>query len=274
MKSKLVPIIDVDSVVYRCGFASDSSKDEHGNPIDEPLENCLHSVKLNLQSILDVFEPTDKAKVFLQGSGNYRDRIATIQPYKGNRDPSKRPRYFDEIRTYLLDYWGAELVNKMETDDACGITQWKHRDKSTCIVTIDKDLDMIPGWHYNYVKKEMYWVDLATANKKFWTQVLTGDTTDNIRGIPKVGIKTAEKLLSNVESWVDMHGVVREAYARAGITDEFHENATLLWIQREPWVNYNGEKIDVSGDSRRRSETEDGKEVEELSECGTDSSES
>ena len=243
-RSKLVPIIDVDSVVYRCGFASDASKDEMGNPIDEPLENCLHSVKLNLQSILDVFETTDKAKVFLQGSGNYRDRIATIQPYKGNRDPSKRPRYYDEIRTYLLDYWGAELVNKMETDDACGITQWKHRDKSTCIVTIDKDLDMIPGWHYNYVKKEMYWVDLATANKKFWTQVLTGDTTDNIRGIPKVGIKTAEKLLSNVESWVDMHGVVREAYARAGITDEFHENASLLWIMREPWIGYDGREID------------------------------
>lgn len=244
MKSKLVPIVDIDSAVYRCGFASDSSKDEWGNPVDEPLENCLHSVKLQVQSILDVFEPSERTRIFLQGKGNYRDRIATIQPYKGNRDPSNRPRYYDEIRTYLMEYWGAELVNGMESDDACGIVQWSNKDRSTCLVSIDKDLDMIPGWHYNYVKKELYYVNLAEANKKFWLQVLTGDTTDNIRGIPKVGAKTAEKILAGITDWTDMHVAVQKAYESKGLYwPEFHENATLLWIQREPWVNYNGEEI-------------------------------
>lgn len=245
-QSKLIPIIDVDSVVYRCGFASDNSKDEMGNPIDEPLENCLHSVKLHMQSILGIFEPSKGTKVFMQGSNNYRDKLATILPYKGNRDPSKRPRYFDAIREYLVGYWEAELVNGMETDDACGITQWRHKDKSTCIVTIDKDLDMIPGWHYNYVRKELYYIDLATANKKFWTQVLTGDSTDNIQGIPKVGPKTAEKILSNLSDWSDMHNRVKQEYINKGLSyTEFHENASLLWIMRDPWINYDGGNLKV-----------------------------
>lgn len=251
VKSKLIPIVDIDSVVYRCGYASDSNKDTEGNIIQEPLSYCLNSVKQSVAAIMDVFEPSEKARIFLQGGGNYRDRLASIQPYKGNRDPAKRPTWYAEIREYLLEFCGAELVTGMETDDACGIEQWKYKDKSTCIVSIDKDLDMIPGWHYNYVKQEMYYVNLAEANKKFWTQVLTGDTTDNIRGIPKVGIKTAEKLLANVDSWMDMAAVASKAYADKGIADELAENATLLWIQREHMINYNGEQINVNDDSTR-----------------------
>lgn len=249
MRSKLVPIVDIDSVVYRCGYASDSNKDAEGNIIQEPLSYCLNSVKQSVASIMDVFEPSDRARIFLQGGGNYRDRVATIQPYKGNRDPAKRPTWYYEIREYLEEFCGAELVTGMETDDACGIEQWKHKDRSTCIVSIDKDLDMIPGWHYNYVKQEMYYVNLAEANKKFWLQVLTGDTTDNIRGIPKVGIKTAEKILSGITDWTDMHLAVKKAYADKGIEHEMHENATLLWIQREHMINYNGEQINVNDGS-------------------------
>jgi len=119
---------------------------------------------MQVKSILSKFSEDSTYRIFLQGGGNYRDRIATIQPYKGNRDPSARPKYFDEIRSYLVDFWGAEVITGMETDDACGIEQWKHKDRSTCIVSLDKDLDNIPGWHYNYVKDEFYYVTLAQAN--------------------------------------------------------------------------------------------------------------
>lgn len=198
---------------------------------------------------MDAFEPSEKARIFLQGGGNYRDRVATIQPYKGNRDPSKRPTWYHEIREYLQEFCNAELVTGMETDDACGIEQWKHKDRSTCIVSIDKDLLMIPGTHYNFVKQEFVYVTLAEANKRFWLQVLTGDTTDNIRGIPKVGIKTAEKILAGITDWTDMHLAVKKAYADRGIEHEMHENATLLWIMREHMINYNGEQINVNDGS-------------------------
>ena len=160
------------------------------------------------------------------------------------------------MRQYLVDYWGAEVVDGMETDDKCVIEQWKHRDRSTCLAHIDKDLDQCPGHHFNFVKKEFYYVNLEEANKKFWTQVLTGDTTDNIRGIPKVGPKTAEKILSGLTDWTDMYVRVRQEYENRGIGNEFHENATLLWLMREPWVNYNGEKIGTQGSEENHNQEE------------------
>ena len=258
--STLRPIIDADSIVYRCGFASDNSKDQWGNPVEEPLENCLHSVKMQVKSILSKFSEDSTYRIFLQGGGNYRDRIATIQPYKGNRDPSARPKYFDEIRSYLVDFWGAEVITGMETDDACGIEQWKHKDRSTCIVSLDKDLDNIPGWHYNYVKDEFYYVTLAQANYNFWKQVLTGDSTDYVRGIPKVGPKTADKILAGKESWVDQYVAVQQAYASKGIEHEFWENATLVWIQREEGINFDGRPIESATESNEEGNEETSEE--------------
>ena len=259
MKSKLIPLVDSDIIVYRCGLADREQT--------EPLSYTLHSVKQTLESILDVFEPSDKTRVLLQGSGNYRNQVATIQPYKGNRDPSKRPQYFDEIREYLIEYKGAELVHGKETDDELATTQWANKDRSTCIVTIDKDLDSVPGWHYNYVNDEMYYVDLATANKKFWCQVLTGDATDNIigcgirkEGVYKSGAKKGQKrvrregvgpaeadsIVTLGDDFTKQGTAVLRQYEKVFGSDAgrmFHENATLIWIQREHMINYNGEPI-------------------------------
>lgn len=262
-KYKLVPLVDADIIIYRCGLADRTQT--------EPLSYTLHTVKQTVEGILSDFESTQRARVLLQGKGNYRNHVATIQPYKGNRDPSKRPIYFDEIREYLVEYQGAELINGMETDDALGIEQWKNKDRSTCIVTIDKDLDCIPGWHYNYVKREMYYVDLPTANRKFWTQVLTGDTTDNIQGIPKVGPKTAEKILDKTDgTWAGMHIAVMQAYKDKFGSEaykHFHETATLIWIQREEGINYDGSKIDGvlnKGDGGSGDQHQDGEQSSEV----------
>jgi hypothetical protein len=268
MKSKLVPIVDADIIVYRCGLANASQT--------EPLSYTLHSVKQTLEGILSNFEPSDRTRVLLQGQGNYRNQVATVLEYKGNRDPSKRPQYFDEIRDYLAEYQCAEFVHGMETDDAIGIEQWSNKDRSTCIVTIDKDLDCIPGWHYNYVNAELYYIDLATANQKFWRQVLTGDSTDNIlgcgirkEGVYKSGAKKGQTRVKRegvgpqeaqaiVEAagnkWADQHLAVLRQYEKHFGKENgyamFHENATLIWIQREYMKNYDGSVIDESGRNR------------------------
>lgn len=240
----LIPLIDADLIVYRCGFAGDE---------EEPLEFKLQSVKTVLDGIMGMFPEAPSRRIFLSGKNNYRDKLATIRIYKGNRDPHNKPVYYDEIRQYLIDFQGAEVIDGMEADDKLGIEQWKCKDRSTCIVTSDKDLNCIPGWHYNWVKGETYYQTLADANKCFWTQVLTGDTTDNIQGIPKVGPKTAEKVLAKTNgSWIEMYTAVAEEYkkyykeqARAA----FHENASLVWIQREAGVNYDNSRFSICGDT-------------------------
>jgi 5'-3' exonuclease len=48
------------------------------------------------------------------------------------------------------------------------------------------------------------------AEKFLWTQVLMGDSTDNIQGIPGVGIKTAENWMKDREK--EIEGFVLKKY--------------------------------------------------------------
>ncbi len=64
----------------------------------------------------------------------------------------------------------------------------------------------------------------------FYTQVLTGDNADNIKGLYGVGPKKAAKLLEGCETEQDLYVAVLQAYA--GDEDRVIENARLLWLRR------------------------------------------
>lgn len=233
----LNPLIDGDVIVYRVGFAVDASKHPDGSPKDEPLEYALATVRAVLHNIEDRFPDQQYRRLFLSGKGNFRDKLATFKVYKGNRDPSHRPRYYQDIKEYLISVHNSEVIDGQEADDAQGIAQWAAKDKSTVIVGIDKDLYMIPGWHYNWVKDDLKYINLPDANAFFFKQLLTGDTTDNIPGVPKIGPKTADKLIDPCERDIwKMQEVVKAEYKRH-YGDEaeraYKEMANLLWIRRE-----------------------------------------
>lgn len=274
-----IALIDGDVLRYRCGFAAQNNyydvydesildlgpirtfthkraanawiNKEEGYLIEhrieaEPIDFALHSVKVQIHKILSATE-AEEAQVFLTGEGNFRDTIATILPYKGNRDPEHKPIHYDNITTYLLDQWDATIVNDMEADDALGIIQYEtfldcmrgiQDNLNTIICTIDKDLDMIPGWHYNFVTQDKYLVSEQEAIKSFYTQLLTGDRTDNIQGIPGIGPKKAAHILEDCETEDEMYRAVRRAYEKAFPQEDIDpiilENGQLLWILRRP----------------------------------------
>lgn len=231
-KKGLIPLVDCDILVYRVGFAV---KD------DEPLEHALSTMRRSVEMILSNFPEAPEFYLYLTvEKGNYRDRVATIQEYKGNRTKPK-PKYYHELREYLTQHWNARIIEGREADDAMSCHQWANPDKSTVICSVDKDLRNTPGWHYNFVKGELTYVTLNEANVNFWRQVLTGDVADHIPGIYKVGPKTAEKLIP--EGCGSPESIVRskyiEAYGKEAET-RMHEVATLLWIQRVEGINYDG----------------------------------
>jgi 5'-3' exonuclease len=83
----------------------------------------------------------------------------------------------------------------------------------TCICSIDKDLDQIPGWHLNFVKELKYEVTPQEGLRKFYHQLLTGDLAcDNIPGLKGIGPKKADKALDGCLTEEDMFNACKKMY--------------------------------------------------------------
>ena len=208
------------------------------------VKQSLRDIEQNVAEYLAVKgQEIGEFRLFLTGGGNFRETLATIKPYKGNRDRSTRPFWYKEIRTYLVDRWGAEVVEGMEADDAVSILQWNGEDGSTIICTIDKDLENVPGHFYNYHKKEARYISLPEATRNFYRQIIVGDASDNIPGCYKKGKGYAKAgIPDDMESEQDMWTVVLATYEQnLEQYPEYHaphsdpreaavENARLLWM--------------------------------------------
>lgn len=214
-------LIDGDPIVYRIAFAS-QKKQEDGSVKADPESHTLHSCKLYMSDLIND-TGCKSYKVFLSGKPNFRDKVRA--DYKGNRAKAVKPIHYQLVRDYLEERYKAQIVNGIEADDALGLAQ----DDTTAIATIDKDLLMVEGKHYNYHKKEWKTVTAEEGTRFFYKQMLTGDRVDNITGIKGIGDKKADKLLDEHDNWdkliVDMYlDEFEHGFQRAV------ENSQLLWI--------------------------------------------
>ena len=86
------------------------------------------------------------------------------------------------------------------------------------MISYDKDLDQIPGWHYNWYHDKMYHVEPHQANRFLACQCLAGDMTDNIPGVKGIGPKKAELILGGPKGMSGYLENVVEAYLEKGYT--------------------------------------------------------
>lgn len=212
-------LVDADILVYRFGFASEG----------DPAEFALARLSEFLDN-LSLSGGIDEVWGYLTGHGNFRHEIAVTAPYKGNRVAPK-PYHFQLLREYMENKWGFEVIEGMEADDAIGIEAYRNEPDETLIVSIDKDLNMIRGHHYNFVKEERYYVTEEEAIRNFYLQILTGDKVDNIIGLAGIGPVKSKKLLIDCNTELEMYEAVLKAYD--GDEARVLENARLLWILRE-----------------------------------------
>ena len=277
-------LVDGDPIVYRCGFAAqrtvvhDIVEDEHGGihpmrfegraarrkyyqehpeeqscggdaveeeVIAEPVAFALQTVKQSLGLLAVHGTP----QIYLTGSGNYRQELAKLAPYKGNRDPSSRPVHYQAIRDYLVEHHGAVVVDGREADDEVSIQARQRHPHDYVIASIDKDLDQISGLHYDYMRHVKYDVSAEDAQRWFWIQCLSGDPGDNVPGCHRVGPVRAAKLIdyfleegATAETiWPAIVNVYFESqgrpdcpYAGLGADEVALETAQLVYIQRKP----------------------------------------
>lgn len=273
-----VLLIDSDILVYRAGFAAESKKyvvqdegmpdtafDDHKKAVEwlhnnssehatikhehfvQPVENALQNTRSCIEKIQNHCG-FDRQELYLSGKNNFRHDMATIKVYKGNRSAFAKPVHYKAIRDYLVDRWDAKVIDGWEADDEIGIrtSELVAKGDNPIVVTIDKDLDMLVAYHYNWVKDIGYVVDERQAKLAFFTQLLTGDSTDNIPGIAGVGPVTAAKILAGKGSPKAMLHAVWEAWKGAypnGVErhdgtvmetkDALLEVARLVWIKQD-----------------------------------------
>jgi 5'-3' exonuclease len=211
----MIALIDGDIVNYRCACSAEK---------DEVWVALTRADK----TIQDILEDThaDSYKVFLTGSGNFRRELTPT--YKANR-PDERPAHWQAVREFLVTQHKAIICDGFEADDQMGIDQDKSG-KSTVICSIDKDLLMIPGKHYNFVKKEFQEVTYDQGLKALFMQTLVGDRSDNITGIAGIGPVKAAKILDPLLP-EEYYQACREIY---NDDERFHLNLKLLWIWQKP----------------------------------------
>lgn len=213
-------LIDCDILVYRIGFASEDSSEAIAKArMCEFMEDMI------------LFNGFGEYEGYLTGSGNFRKEIAVTEPYKGNRK-QPRPVHYQALREYLVDTWNCYMIEGEEADDAIGIKAYSMDVESYTICSIDKDLDMIRGQHYNFVKDVFYDVTEEEAIFNFYKQILTGDRVDNIIGLKGIGEVKAKRILEKCKTETEMYLACLEAYD--GNEKRVLENGQLLWIRREP----------------------------------------
>ena len=224
----MIALIDGDILTYRLGFSSEGTSEGIVRArVDEFITNLLlfHTKAEDYEGYL-TFDRKE----------NFRLPLAVTKPYKGQRD-GRIPEFYDFIREYLHESWGFQMVRGQEADDAIGIeayARWSRGDTDYVICTIDKDLDMIPGPHFNFVKREHFTVSEEQAVRSFYTQILTGDRVDNVAGIRGIGPAKAAVLLADCKTELDHYNACLKAYAEHGGRDRVIENGSLLWIRRQP----------------------------------------
>lgn len=215
----MLGLIDSDILCYRVGFSCD---DETESVALATMDSFVTDLIVS-DALIEVMD----FEYHLTGKDNYRFDYAVTAPYKGNRKNSRKPQHLQALRDHLVSTWGAVVSDGQEADDAMSIRQYAEGDNSI-IISLDKDLDMVPGWHYNFVKQHKYYVDRDQGLYNFYKQILTGDDVDNIKGCYRIGPKKAEKILAECKTELEMWEACVEAHESY---DRALEDAILLWMR-------------------------------------------
>lgn len=216
-------LIDSDSLCYKAGFVC-----------NEPGQENLACWQLDVL-VNDIMDTTkaDSQQCYLTGGNNFR--YAIYPEYKGNRKNMARPIHLQALREHLVMKWGATITDGIEADDAVGIAEYQSRD-DTVMAHLDKDLDMLSGFHYNYNTRVFYAVSDEQAMRHFYKQLLLGDRADNIPSFDGIMRATVPKKLQHHYDFL-MEADNDEALAHIALMypswTKFNISASCLWIQRE-----------------------------------------
>ena len=267
-----IALFDGDIIAYRAGFAAEKrgyfdtrnppkaggssfgTKKEALLAVDkehldyqrnlEPLEHALQNAKSLIDGSLEYLRearsvPVSDYVTFLSGNDQKPNfRIKVDPEYKANRDPKHKPSHLPGLIDYLVEHHAGYRTQGCEADDFFGHAQTDAIQQGLVpvIVSIDKDLTQLAGWHYNLVKQELIEISKEEATLVFWRQMLEGDSVDNIKGVVGIGKVKSRQYIPNKTTDEEAKKIVTKYYQRdhGDVWEkEYNKNCDLLWIWRK-----------------------------------------
>jgi len=200
-------IIDANNMAYRAIFTVNLSNDGVDTSVTYGVMNMIQSTLTKYRNITSVIACFDG------GSPAYRKIL--VPTYKDNRkkdedsdiDWEDKYRQIDELCYVALPMHGIMTVRKrhVEADDLMAAIARASVDDAY-ILTGDDDLLQCVSDNVSIVNPTKGLISIDNFEDTFgypveyhlFRKMLLGDDSDNIPGVPKVGIKTAEKLIAEL----------------------------------------------------------------------------
>ena len=184
--SNAIVFVDADSMLFKAALTCDHDRYKMRMKYKEHLKE----IERNTFS--------DQVIVGVKGASK-GFRYDIFKDYKKNRKPLDEDvkKSLNYLHSYAVDIGAIEAREGWEADDE--VAEWVREavaeDLNYVIAHIDKDLDMLPGKHYNYNKVEHYDVSIDDAVRNFYAQLLMGDSADGIPGAQGIGKVKANAIL-------------------------------------------------------------------------------
>ena len=196
----MILLIDADSLV----FASCYKPREEEGSFFENIEDVILKFDETFQRVINELSElydVNEVLVFNDSRGNFRKLIT--KKYKANRT-GKKPPLLPQIHDHVRKTYKGIQGCGMETDDLVA-AHWKslsdiYGREKVMIVSIDKDYLQFPALIYKYNKKEVLNISEYDALKNFYTQMIVGDTADNVNYFKGKGVKFAEKYYEDCDT--------------------------------------------------------------------------
>lgn len=219
-------LIDGDITLYQVASKCEVTTewDENLFTLHSDLNEGVKVFNDEINKMCDALGTNDYI-ICLTGTKNYRKNI--FPDYKANRKSKRKPLILHPLREYVEDHHRTHCEDNLEADDLLGL--FSQTNKDSIVVSLDKDLKTVPC-RLSTDGEEVVTISKDEARMHFYTQCLTGDSTDNYNGCPGIGPAKAAKLLEDTDNY---WATIVEAYTKVGLTEaDALVQAQLAYILR------------------------------------------
>ena len=235
-------IFDADSLIYACCFVSASKRQSADDLFETDLDVAYESFKSKLETYLEFIEKTvtvDELVVCNGSINNFRKSITDT--YKANRT-SERPPLLGALHNLIKFEYDSVWADGVETDDVVA-TLWADEVKNNgvnnvIIMALDKDYKQFPCWFYdyNYKNRNLSKITELEALNNFYSQMIIGDTADNIKVCKGYGKVYASKLFKESKNEYSLRSKTYRLYKKVYGDDarkEYEQAKALLTLKTD-----------------------------------------